>query len=209
MTDQTWIERDVPVGVRLALGDLVLAAADLERYAYDIAAVFRISAPERQPAKRIVGLIQARVGELGTPPWASVSREALLAWCLEARDVLTERDRHIHASMTFMRNDDSSGWYPARATIRDGAEVEMDVEYLRDLVMRLLDARNSALQIFRRRLTFPPSPSHSYYRIPDYVPIDGQTRTSNDELNPDWTAWIGRAGATYSHAAHERSRVAR
>lgn len=205
MSEQTWIERDVPVDVRLALGDLVLASADLERYAYDIAAVFRVPSPERQSAKRIIGLIQARVGELGAPPWASVSRMDLLAWCLTARGLLKERDLQVHASMTFTRADKGRSSYPTRATIRDGQDVTVDVEDLRDLVARLLRTRNDGLQMHQRCLTFPPSETHRYYRIPDYVPIAGVTRTSGDELSADWIAWIERAGQLNDQGSTKRT----
>jgi hypothetical protein len=92
MHEISWLDKYVPDELRMALGDLVIVAAGVESSAYGIARIYRVPNPQLQSAKRIIGKLEARVGDLGIPPWADVERKKLLAWSHAARLLLQERD---------------------------------------------------------------------------------------------------------------------
>jgi len=100
MHEISWLDKHVPGELRMALGDLVIVAAGVESSTYGIARIYRVPDPQLHSAKRIIGKLEARVGNLGIPPWADVERKKLLAWSHAARLLLQERDLLVHASIS-------------------------------------------------------------------------------------------------------------
>ncbi|MFB7797250.1 hypothetical protein [Isoptericola sp. NPDC056134] len=191
VNDPNWIERDVPVDLRLALGDLVIAAADVEHCIYEIALIFRIERPELKPAKRVSGLLQGRVGDLGVPPWSDVSRPKLTAWCGAARGMLEHRDRLIHAGMYF-RGTIDGGMEVERFSLRDGQNIESAVEHVRLVVTQLLRVRRAGI-ITHHSLLFPGRGGGRM--VPPYIGDPLSPVWHAFEVPTTWSEWIAGAAS--------------
>ncbi|QIG39112.1 hypothetical protein G5T42_06100 [Microbacterium sp. 4R-513] len=193
MDEPTWIERDVPTELRLALGDLVLVAADVEHHAYAIARIYGIANPQLQSAKRAIGLLEARVGDLGVPPWSDVERGKLLAWCHAARLLLQQRDLIIHANLSLGYSEDPDvQWRVLRWSLRDASPIDSEAQHVERLVRLLLKVRRAGL-IHHHNLSYP-APSGRGRMLPHYVTF-GRSFVPDTAIPDEWRRWARRAGA--------------
>lgn len=187
--EKNWLEKYVPDELRMALGDLVIVAADVESCVYGIARVYRVPNPESSSAKRVIGRVEARVGDLGVPPWANVDRKALLAWTRASRLLLQQRDILVHASISIGgdRPDGKSDTF--RWSLRDNAQVDSDADDVERLVKLLLRVRRAGILLEHN--LFYPEPRGG--RIaPDYVTF-ARTVVPRRAIPAEWSEWAERA----------------
>lgn len=189
MRELSWLDRDVPDELRMALGDLVIVAAGVESSAYAIARIYRIADPQLGSAKRAIGLLEARVGNLGIPPWSEAERRRLLAWCHAARLLLQERDLLIHASISvgIERTDGKRETF--RWSLRDNTPVESEAHHVERLVRLLLRVRRAGI-LLDHDLHYP-LPAGG--RMPPAYVTFGRTIIPPINIPLDWSDWASRA----------------
>ena len=189
MHELSWLDKHVPDELRMALGDLVIVAAGVESSAYGIARIHRVPDPQLQSAKRIIGKLEARVGDLGIPPWADIERKALLAWSHAARLLLQERDLLVHASISIgiERPDGKSDTF--RWSLRDNTQIDSEAHHVERLVRLLMRVRRSGM-ILEHKLLYP---SASGGRIPPEYVTFGRVVIPPLEVPTAWSEWAQRA----------------
>jgi hypothetical protein len=189
MREKSWLDKYVPDELRMALGDLVIVAAGVESSAYGVARIYRVPEPQLHSAKRILGKLEARVGELGIPPWADVERNALLAWSHAARLLLQERDLLVHASISIggERPDGKSDTF--RWSLRDNSRVDSDAHHVERLVRLLIRVRHAGMDLEHGLLY----PSANGGRIPPAYVTFGRVAVPTLEVPVAWSEWADRA----------------
>ncbi len=173
----------------MALGDLVIVAADVESEAYRIARIYRVPDPQVQSAKRILGRLEARVGDLGIPPWADVERTKLHAWSRAARLLLQERDLLVHARMTIGRDRPDGKSDTVRWSLRNNAQIDSEAHHVDRLVRLLLRVRSAGIWL-HYNLCYP---SGGGGRIPPEYVTFGRTVVPSREVPTAWSEWTQRA----------------
>jgi hypothetical protein len=189
MREISWLDKYVPDELRMALGDLVIVAAGVESSAYGIARIYRVPDPQVQSAKRIIGKVEARVGDLGVPPWADVERKALLAWSHAARLLLQERDLLVHASISIggERPDGKSDTF--RWSLRDNTQIDSEAHHVERLVRLLMRVRRWGMSLEYKLLY----PSDSGGRMPPEYVTFGRVIVPPREVPAAWSEWAQRA----------------
>lgn len=190
MRELSWLDRDVPDELRVALGDLVIVAADVESSAYAIARIYRVTDPQLQSAKRIIGKLESRVGALGIPPWSDAERPRLLAWCRAARKMLEERDLLIHASTSVGGECPDGKRKTFRWSLRDHEQVESEAHHVERVVRLLLRVRRAGL-VLEHSLSYPVPEGG---RIPPEYVTFGRSIVPPMDIPQEWSDWAGCAG---------------
>jgi hypothetical protein len=189
MHEISWVDKHVPDDLRMALGDLVIVAADVKAEAYRIARNYRVPDPQVQSAKRILGKLEACVGDLGIPPWGDVERTKLLAWCHAARLLLQERDLLVHATMSIGRERPDGKSDTIRWSLRDNAPIDSEAHHVDRLVRLLLRVRRAGM-IFEHGLLYPSAGGGRM--TPEYVTF-GRAVVPPLEVPTAWSEWAERA----------------
>jgi hypothetical protein len=190
VTELSWIDRYVPDELRRALGDLVIVAADVEWSVYGMARIYRVPEPQRESAKRVIGKLEARIGNLGIPPWSDAERSRLIAWCHAARILLQERDTMIHASMSLAGERPDGKLKTRRWSLRDNQPIESEAPHVERLVRLLIRVRHAGI-ILEHGLSYP-SPGGRGRIPPEYVTF-GRTVVPPMDVPKSWLAWAALA----------------
>lgn len=189
MHEMSWLDRYVPDELRMALGDLVIVAAGVESSAYGIARIYRVPDPQLQSAKRILGKLEARVGDLGIPPWGDVERKLLLAWSHAARLLLGKRDLLVHASVSIGNGRPGGKSETFRWSLRDNAQVDSEAHDVERLVRLLMRVRRTGM-LLEHNLSYP---SAGGGRIPPEYVTFGRVVIPPIEVPAAWSNWAQRA----------------
>jgi hypothetical protein len=173
----------------MALGDLVIVAAGVESSAYAMARIYRVPDPQVKSAKAIIGKLESRIGDFGTPPWSDLRRRKLLAWCHAARRMLEERDSLIHASITIggKRPDGKSDTF--RWSLRDNEPIGSDAHHVERVVRLLMQVRRAGI-LLGHGLNYPHSDGGRM--LPEYVTF-GRMIVPPMAIPREWSEWSLRA----------------
>ena len=186
----------MPVALRLALGDIVLGVGKLEELAYDIAAMLRLHDPAKDSTMRALGLIQARAGDRGLPPWAlpGVTKRNVIRWSKGASQAIDQRNVIFHATTAFQVTE-AAEWAIVRHSLKDGQEVVTRVDELNAFVERV-DLLWREGMFIHLALSIPVEGGRAF---PPYVKHRIHKQAHLTAVGPfpeEWQEWIdGEPGA--------------
>jgi hypothetical protein len=181
-----------PERLRLALGDIVLLAGRIEHHAYDIAGILKVAEPTRLSAKAALGKVEALTFQ-GLPPWTDpqLTPRRLTQWARLARKYIEQRDVLFHATTAY-RVGKTRQWVVTRHSLRDGSEVQSDVEELEAIVSNMRELARVGL-IYSHMLSVP-SPGGGRENPPYYLDLWGKKNQypprERQPLPTAWQRWI-------------------